>query len=76
MEWMDNSPLNQTGVRLVTSGGRCCRSQCSWVSSELESIIPNLRSCSENSKDEVGLMPKDCLRRLCVWPLPFAITQE
>ena len=54
MEWMDNSPLNQTGVRLVTSGGRCCRSQCSWVSSELESIIPNLRSCSENSKDEVG----------------------
>ena len=30
------------------------------ISGEMESIIPNLRSCSENSEDEVGLMPKDC----------------
>ena len=79
MEWTNNSPLNQTGVCLVTSGERCCNSQCFWVSGEMESVIPNLRSCSENSKDEVGLMPKDCLRRpagLHVWLLPFAITQE
>ena len=79
MEWMDNSPLNQADVHLVIPGESCCSSQCSWVSGEMESVIPSLRSCSENSKDEVGLMPKDCLRRpagLHVWPLPFTITQE
>ena len=32
MEWMDNSSLNQTGVRLVILGERCCNSQCSWSS--------------------------------------------
>ena len=44
--FMDKSPLNQTGVCLVTPGERCCSSQCSWVSGELESIIPDLQSCS------------------------------